>query len=360
MKKPLKKVLILSSTVLILLILVGGWWFFQQMSQPLYTPGTLKGSAISVPPQQGDTSFWNMPGGVRLFHFAEGQGANILTLHGGPGIPWEKPVPGLSALADQYRVHYYDQRGCGRSSRPFDRFASSNYYRNMKTLEATLGIRAQLEDIERIRQLLGEEKLILIGHSFGGFIAALYAAEYPEKVKALILVAPADLLKMPPENGDLFETVRKDLPAAMQAEFDQWQKDYFDFSGIFKKSESDLQGLNRQFSTYYGAVVKARGLTMPEMSAPPEFVGGWGTHAMYFSMGQKHDYRAYMSAVKAPVLIIHGTNDLQPEASDKAFAATFSNVTYKTINETGHFPFYEKPAEFAEIIRLFLAEKAVK
>jgi pimeloyl-ACP methyl ester carboxylesterase len=35
-------------------------------------------------------------------------------------------------------------------------------------------------------------------------------------------------------------------------------------------------------------------------------------------------------------------------------------VTYKTINGTGHFPFYEKPAEFAEIIRLFLAEKAVK
>ena len=343
--------------LLVAILLIIGWWFWDKMSQPLYTPGAIKGMTITPPPQKGDSTFWNMAEDIRLFHFSEGQGAKILTLHGGPGIPWEKPVRGFSLLSDQYQIHYYDQRGCGRSSKPFDRFASKDYFQNMTTLETKLGIQAQLEDIERIRQILGEDKLILVGHSFGGLLAVLYAAEYPENVKALVLIAPADLLKMPVDHGDLFETVRKDLPKAMQPAFDAWQKQYFDFGGIFKKSESELQALNQQFAEYYGEAVKARGLTLPDLPSAPSLTGGWATYAQYFSMGKKHDYRTAMDAVKIPVMVIHGANDLQSEAASRDFAANFSNAQFFSIAETGHFPFVEKPEVFATAVGKFLLEK---
>ena len=48
----------------------------------------------------------------------------------------------------------------------------------------------QVADIERVRRLLGQERLTVIGHSFGGFIATLYAVEFPERVDRLILVSP--------------------------------------------------------------------------------------------------------------------------------------------------------------------------
>lgn len=67
----------------------------------------------------------------------------------------------------------------------------------MTTLEQTLGLGAQIADIERIRRLLGDEKLILMGHAWGGFLALLYAAEFPDRIDALILVFPADVLVMP-------------------------------------------------------------------------------------------------------------------------------------------------------------------
>ena len=79
-------------------------------------------------------------------------------------------------------------------------------------MDKTLGLGAQIADIERIRQIMGEDQLILVGHSFGGFLAALYAAEFPEHVKALILVAPAEMLVMPPDSGGLYEQVKPLLP----------------------------------------------------------------------------------------------------------------------------------------------------
>jgi proline iminopeptidase len=353
MKKSTKNILFITSAILIILFVIA-WWLWYQMSQPMYKPGTMNNNPVAMVQQKGDTAFWNMPGDINLFHFSEGQGTKILTLHGGPGIPWENSAKGFSLLADQFHLFYYDQRGCGRSTRPFDRFPPANYYKNMTALESNLGIKAQLADIERIRQILGEEKIILIGHSFGAFLAALYAAEYPEKVKALVLVAPANILKLPSEEEDLFQKIRKNLPNSMQPEFDAWQKTYFDFGEIFQKSENDLQIISLQFLKYYQEAAKNQGKTLPDMGPSTVRPGGWMTYATYFSMGKKHDYRAAMKAVKAPVLVLHGTNDLQSETASKTFAAAFPDAQFKTIEGSGHFPFFEQPEAFSAIVRQFL------
>ena len=94
-----------------------------------------------------------------------------------------------------------------------------------------------------------------IGGALGGFLASLYAAEFPEHVQALILVAPAETLVMPPPSGGLFEQVRKRLREDMRADYDAYLKRYLDFQGIFSQSEADLTALNEAFARYYQAAV---------------------------------------------------------------------------------------------------------
>jgi proline iminopeptidase len=225
-------------------------------------------------------------------------------------------------------------------------------FQNMQTLDQTLGLGAQIADIERIRQILGEEKLILIGHSWGGFLASLYAAEFPEHVNALILVSPANMLVMPqPEaDSDLFASVRAELPADQQAEFDTFMDEYMDFNRLFEKSEADLVAMNEKFGEYYISIMdmdlKTAETDLPEQGHP----GGWMVWAQYVSMGQRHDYRPALAQVEVPVLVIHGADDLQSEAASRMYADAFPNAEFIVIQEASHFSFEEQPEKFALIV----------
>ena len=350
----MKKMIIIVASILAVLVTAAGAYAWYVMQQPLYEPGMVRSEenlrASLAPPEQPENSpSWQVEEEIELFHFAEGEGRNILIVHGGPGAPYTESWAGLEPLTGSYRFHYYDQRGCGQSTRPIDVFTSTNYYQNMTTLDRTLGLGAQIADIERIRQLLNEEKLILIGHSWGGFLASLYAAEFPDRVEALILVAPADALVMPQQSGGLFELVKQRLPGEMQADFDAYLQDYLNFGDIFVKSEADLVALNQEFGRYYQAAI---GVPLTEQGQP----GGWMVQAMYFSLGQRHDYREALRAVTAPVLVIHGAEDLQPEETTHLYVEAFPNAQFQVIEAAGHFSFLEQPDVFAQAVSEFLTE----
>jgi proline iminopeptidase len=355
----MKKVILILLALLAVLVIGGGLWFWNAMQQPLYEPGMVHEgknlrASLAPPAQPADGDFWQVEGEIKLLHFAAGAGRNVLVVHGGPGYPFTQPLPGLDPLTANYRFHYYDQRGSGRSSRPIDRFTSSNYYENMQTLDKTLGLGAQIADIERIRRILGEEKIILIGHSFGGFLASLYAAEFPEHVQALILVAPAETLVMPPESGGLFEQIKPFLPDDVRKDYDAYLKRYLDYGSIFSKSEAELTALNAEFARYYSAAAQGKGFKVPAESQPT--AGGWMVEAMYLSMGLKHDYRPALKGVSAPVLVIHGANDLQPEQASRMYAEAFPNAEFRVIQNAGHFSFDDQPEEFARVVSEFLGK----
>jgi proline iminopeptidase len=347
----MKRKLTMALGVLAVVIVIAAAGFLYIMNRPMYEPGKVAASASLAPVAQPvEGSYWEVEPGIRLRHVAEGTGRPVLFVHGGPGVPLRQPLAALKTLADQHRFVYYDQRGCGGSTRPIQKFDSSNYFENMKTLDRTLGLGAQIADMERVRRILGQEKLVLMGHSFGGFLASLYAAEFPEHVAGLVLVAPASVLVLPAPEGDLFTTVGTRLPSSMKAEYEAYQKRLMDFSGIFSKSDQDLQALNTEFVKYYRAVSK-----YPVFADSEEGdVGGWMVQAMYVSMGRKHDYRGALRRVNAPVLVIHGSGDLQPESSSRAYAAAFSNGKLVTIQNAGHFVFHDQPAEFAAAVGAFL------
>jgi proline iminopeptidase len=350
-----KILIIIGAVALALIVVAGGFWYMS--TQPLYKPGMVRemGASLTPPTQPAESQKWLVESNIELTHFAVGEGRNVLIVHGGPGMPFLEPMSGLESLTGEYRFHYYDQRGCGESTRPIDQFESTNIYQNMTELDRTLGLGAQIADIERIRQILGDDKLIMIGHSWGGFLASLYAAEFPEHVEALILVSPANTLVMPQPDADsdLFASVREKLPVDQQAEFDVFMKEYMNFNTLFQKSEADLLAMNEEFGKYYVQVMDVENTPMPSQGKP----GGWMTWGMYVSMGQRHDYRPALKNVTAPVLVIHGADDLQSESASRLYAETFPNTEFAVIENVGHFSFEEQPEQFAKIVSDFLENK---
>jgi proline iminopeptidase len=344
---------------LLMLGVVVVWLLKRWMEQPLYVPGSVHaGRDLSSPldpptAQQQADGLVDVGGGVRLWSFVDGQGSRVVVVHGGPGIPTPKAWTGLHSLTNRFAFTYYHQRGCGRSTRPFERLPPGNTYHRMRLLHRTLGLPAQIGDIERLRRVWGEERLTLIGHSFGGLIATLYAAEFPERVRALVLVAPAPLVVMPPEDGGLLEEVRRLLPAAEQARYQAFLDRYLDFRHILDSDERSVASLNSEFGEFYARAARLHGIDLPGQ-AFPEDGGGFVVAALYLSLGQRHDWSAILRDVPAPVLVVHGERDLQSEQASRSYCAHLPHTRFEVIRGAGHFPFEDRPEAFAAVIGGFL------
>ena len=121
--------------------------------------------------------------GVRLFVDIEGEGLvpdgawmrekpTLILLHGGPGFDHSAFKPAFSALADVAQIVYYDHRGHGRSDpRPSSEWSLDTW----------------ADDIVRLCDALGIVKPIVLGQSFGGFVAQRYIERHPEHPGKVIL-----------------------------------------------------------------------------------------------------------------------------------------------------------------------------
>lgn len=342
---------LLACGVLLLVGLgLGAWWWLQQ---GFYRPGALAGQEgeLRVPPQAGAASdTWQVTPKVALFHFEAGTGPLVLAVHGGPGQPPQQPWRMAQVPGSPLRMLFYHQRGCGLSTRVVDRLHEDGTYARMQAVEGELGLGAQVADIERIRRILGEEKLVLAGHSFGAVIAALYAAEFPQRVRALVFMAPANLLKMPLEGDDLFARVGQRLPAERQAAYASYLQGYFDFPALLAMDERQLSRFYGGFAPFYG---EASGMPLP--AAAEGMGGGFSVLGAYLSMGRRHDWTRAMERVTAPVLVLHGNKDLVPEADAREFARPFPDSRVENVDGAGHFLPDDRPDVAAALIAGFLS-----
>jgi len=225
-----------------------------------------------------------------------------------------------------------------------------SFYGKLRMVESQLGLAAQIADIERIRRILGRDRLIVMGHSFGGLIAALYAAEFPDRVRALVLVAPAPLIVMPTRGPDVFALVRAKLPEIRRPEYDHYRTEYFDFSALLGRDEASLSRYFGEFRGFYAAATGGSAV------ANDGDAGGFMTLGVYASLGRSHDWRPALQRVRAPTLVLHGADDLQPESDTRAVAATISGARVEVVAASGHFLPDDAPEAFAEAVRHFLEQ----
>jgi pimeloyl-ACP methyl ester carboxylesterase len=155
------------------------------------------------------------------------------------------------------------------------------------------------------------------------------------------------------EGGGLYEEVRARLPEDMHEEYAAYLEDYFDYKNIFTRSEADLVASHEGFSRYFATAIGATPL--PELPEQGEG-GGWMVHAMYFGMGLQHDYRDALKDVGAPVLVIHGADDLQAEPVSHTYVDAFPNARFTVIEDVGHVSIVDHAARFGSVVSDFLSE----
>lgn len=100
------------------------------------------------------------------------QGLPVIFLHGGPGAGASPKARGFFNPA-AYRVVIIDQRGCGRSL-PYAETRDNTTW-------------DLVADIEKVRKMLGIERWLVFGGSWGSTLALAYAQTHPERVRGLIL-----------------------------------------------------------------------------------------------------------------------------------------------------------------------------
>lgn len=118
--------------------------------------------------------------GYKFHAEAMGDEANpvVILLHGGPGGDYRNLLP-VAPLARDYRLVFYDQRMTGLSSRKD---------------EGTITLKSFFDDLDAFVDHYGKgNKVSLLGHSWGAMLASGYIGIHPEKIDKVILIEPGIL-----------------------------------------------------------------------------------------------------------------------------------------------------------------------
>ena len=117
----------------------------------------------------GNRVYWELSGNPT--------GKPVVFLHGGPGGGTNTNHRRLFD-PERYRILLFDQRNCGRST---------PHASEMDVDLSTNTTWALVEDIERLREMIGVDKWQVFGGSWGSCLALAYAQKHPERVDELVL-----------------------------------------------------------------------------------------------------------------------------------------------------------------------------
>jgi proline iminopeptidase len=170
------------------------------------------------PPDPYDEGMLDVGDGQRVYWAACGnpEGKPALFVHGGPG-QGITPRMGRAFNPEHYRLVLFDQRGCGRST---------PHVSNPAVDLRTNTTEHLLTDMERLRNLLGIERWLLCGGSWGSTLILAYAERFPERVSEIVISAVTTSRRH--EIDWLYRGARRFFPA-------EWEL----FSGGVPEAERD-------------------------------------------------------------------------------------------------------------------------
>ena len=258
-----------------------------------------------------------------------GSGPVLLCHPGGPGCS-AAYFGDLPELAARRTLVLLDPRGTGGSDRPAD--------------PAGYDLEDYAADVEAVREHLGLERLDLLGHSHGGFVAMAWAGEHPERVGRLVLastmprfidaIRERQMERVGSHRGEpYFEDAMQALQAHRRGEY---------------ADDEELGELRRRESRLFAPVGVAPG----DVAAVGEALGRAGTNAdalRHFNerIAATMDLRPQVSGIDAPTLVIGGDQDtFAPGLSE--IAAALPDPTTVILPGHDHFPFLEGPEHRAQ------------
>jgi pimeloyl-ACP methyl ester carboxylesterase len=273
--------------------------------------------------------------GVRLFVDIEGPGLvpdgpsmrekpTLVLLHGGPGYDHSGFKPLFSRLADLAQIVYVDHRGHGRSDR-------------RPPAEWTLDTFA--DDVVRLCDALGLVKPIVLGQSFGGFVAQRYLARHPAHPAKVILSSTSHHMGLERKLA-MFE--RLGGPEARRAAAAFW-------------SDPNAQ----TWADYNRVCMRLYNTTPQDAGARQRIV--FNTDILFASAGGEQrtmDLRPGLAKVQCPVLVMAGDADpVTPieDAQEIVAALPREWVQFERFANVGHGPWRDDPERAFAVLRRFIA-----
>lgn len=268
-------------------------------------------------------------GGVSLAYEVVGFGWPLYVCHGGPSTDYQYLRDDLSALAVGVRLVFHDYRGSGES----DAAAPETY-----TFDQLA------DDLDGLRRELGDERIVVLGHSMGGDVAARVALHHPDAVAGLVLVgaSPGTSMISTARAMSLSAFSRAIGRAVVYVARWSWRR----------------ETPERRLARY--AVWKATFEARPGIQArlDDRAVLRMNDNASELERaGFDEAIWARLVDMKTPILLIYGTRDAAAVAAAGRFKATAAPATEFVVDGGGHHPLFEDKSA-VEAVRAFVAERS--
>ena len=253
--------------------------------------------------------------GAELYWERSGRGEPLLLIQGlsGTHVTWGEPF--LSRLEPDFDCVVFDNRGIGNSD----------------AVSAPFTIAELADDALAVMDAAGLETAHVLGISMGGMIAQQLALKAPERLRTLTLGCtypggPGSSLIAPEDAGPLLEAMGSGSLERV-------------FKAMYTVNLSP--GFRADPAHYDDFVAMASALPARQQTVQLQIqaVGG-------------HDTQARLAEIKAPTLVIHGTEDrMIPVANGKLIASLIPGAELEIFDGVGHLFWWEQPQRSAELIR---------
>jgi proline iminopeptidase len=253
----------------------------------------------------------------------------LLGINGGLIVDHAMLWPALSPLAQRRQIILYDQRGRGASQAPADPAAAT--------------IDDDAADVPALRRALGIRQWDVLGHSWGGGIAMLAAAQDTAGVRRLVLadaVGPTSAW-MAPLRAEAAARANDTDRATLASITDE----------MLGAPDPDvhLAHLRASYQAWFVDPSFASTFPMPRVASPT------GTAVLARLRREGYDWTDRIRSIRVPTLVTHGDGDPLSSTVADDVATTIPGARTVILPHSGHFPFWEAPTEFFSAVSEFLA-----
>lgn len=273
----------------------------------------------------------------------------LVYLHGGPGYNSFSFRELLGERLEDLgrRVVYLDQRGSGRSGALED----TEQARAAGNAE-TLDLDTLVADVEELRDFLGAEQIVPLGHGFGALIALEYARRWPTRTARAVVVNPwvhfpALALTLLREAAALRGAAFEDPAPKVRAQTPEGQHPPIGAARV----EAAFALLNaRDLLNALQFVDPQSRMRLEFLDVESQLLGGAEMQQALVNQGLwEFEYPAFMHEIRRPVFVIAGVHDRTsyPEQTDWVVDLAGGDLT---VLDTGHYPWLDDEDAFVEAL----------